>query len=97
MAGELDLARAASRAALATEGVSRLGSGIYAEAATYGAGEKVEGVVVRPGEVEVHIVAAYPLTRTIPELVAAVRERVASEVEGRRVVVAVDDLEVAVE
>ena len=95
MDNELKLAATIAVAALGNRRISSLGSGVYAEAATYAAGEKVEGVVVRPGEVEVHIVAAYPLSRPIPELVAAVREHVAPEVEGRRVVVAVDDLEVA--
>jgi hypothetical protein len=40
-------------------------------------------------------VASYPLVKPIPELSASVRERVAPEVEGRRVNVVVEDLEVA--
>lgn len=91
----IELARAASEAALATEGVYSLGAGRYAEAATYGANEKVSGVVVKPGEIEVHIVAGYPLAKPIPELSESVRERISSRAEGRRVTVVVEDLEVA--
>ena len=97
MADALQLARAASDAALATEGVHSLGSGRFAEAATYGAGEKVSGVVVTPDRVEVHVVASYPLDKPIPELAQEVRERVVPEVEGRETEIVVDDLEVAEE
>ncbi|MEJ7816859.1 MAG: hypothetical protein WKF53_16950 [Rubrobacter sp.] len=54
---ELRLAAAAAAAALSTDGVHSMGAGRYVEDATYGAGEKVLGVVMRPGEVEVHVVA----------------------------------------
>ncbi len=94
MADELRLARVVSEAALATEGVYSLGSGRYAEAATYGAGEKVTGVVVGPDEVKVHIVARYPLAEPIPALAERIRERVAPQVEGRTTTVVVEDLEV---
>ncbi len=94
MADELRLARVVSEAALATEGVYSLGSGRYAEAATYGAGEKVTGVVVGPDEVRVHIVARYPLAEPIPALAERIRERVAPQVEGRTTTVVVEDLEV---
>jgi uncharacterized alkaline shock family protein YloU len=95
LAEDLQIARAAVEAALATEGVRSMGSGRYAEAATYGAGEKVSGVVVRPEEVEVHVVLGYPLPRPIPELASRIMERVAPRVEGRRVEIVVEDLEVA--
>ena len=95
MAEEIELARAASLAALATEGVHSLGKGRFAEAATYEGGEKVSGVVVRPDEVEVHIVARYPLPRPIPEIAGSIIERVAPEAGGRRTTVVVEDLEVA--
>ncbi len=95
MADDLQLARAAREAALATEGVRRLGSGRYAEAATYGAGEKVSGVVVNPDEVRVYIVAGYPLAEPIPALADRVREKVASRAGGRATTVVVEDLEVA--
>jgi len=91
----LQLARAAAEAALATEGVYSLGTGRYVEAATYGPGEKVTGVVVGPDEVRVHIVVSYPPPEPIPALAERVRDRVASEVEGRTTTVVVEDLEVA--
>ncbi|MEW6638117.1 MAG: hypothetical protein AB1425_15025 [Actinomycetota bacterium] len=89
------LARAAAEAALATEGIHTLGKGRYAEAATYGPGEKVSGVVVRDDAVEVHVVVGYPLSRPIPEIARRVVERVSERTGGRRVAVVVEDLEVA--
>jgi uncharacterized alkaline shock family protein YloU len=94
LADDLQLARAVSEAVLATEGVYSLGVGRYAEAATYGVGEKVTGVVVGSDDVRVHIVASYPLVEPIPALAERVRDRVASEVEGRTTTVVVEDLEV---
>ena len=94
MDNDLQLARAAAEAALATEGVYSLGTGRYVEAATYGPGEKVTGVVVGPDEVRVHIVVRYPLPEPIPALAERVRERVASEAGGRAMTVVVEDLEV---
>ncbi|HTE19925.1 MAG TPA: hypothetical protein VK689_16295 [Armatimonadota bacterium] len=94
MADDLQLARVAREAALATEGVRRLGTGRWSEAATYGPGEKVSGVVVEPDEVEVHIVVGYPLKQSIPALAQRVRERVALSVGGRATTVVVEDLEV---
>lgn len=95
MTEELQLARVVSEAVLATEGVYSLGVGRYAEAATYGPGEKVTGVVVDPDEVRVHIVARYPLAEPIPALAERIRERVASRTGGRATTVVVEDLEVA--
>ena len=95
MADDLQLARSVSEAVLTTRGVHSLGTGRYAEAATYGAGEKVTGVVVNPDEVRVHIVARYPLGEPIPILAEHIRERVASKVGGRITTVVVEDLEVA--
>jgi uncharacterized alkaline shock family protein YloU len=92
---DLQLARTASEAALATEGVYSLGTGRYVEAATYGAGEKGTGVVVSPEEVRVHIVVRYPLPEPIPALAERIRERVASKSGGRAATVVVEDLEVA--
>lgn len=93
MADDLQLARAVSEAALTTDGVYSLGTGRYAEAATYGAGEKVSGVIVNDDEVRVHIVVRYPLDEPIPVLAERVRERVKSRVEGRTTTVVVEDLE----
>ena len=94
MIDELRLARDVSEAVLAIEGVYALGVGRYAEAATYGPGEKVTGVVVNPDEVRVHIVARYPLLEPIPALAEHVRERVAPKTGGRATTVVVEDLEV---
>lgn len=94
MADGIELARAAAVAALATEGVHSLGRGRYAEAATYEGSEKVSGVVVGPEDLEIHIVARYPLPRPIPEIAESIRERVAPEAGGRKTMVVVEDLEV---
>jgi uncharacterized alkaline shock family protein YloU len=95
LAGELVLARVAAQAALATEGVHSMGRGRYVEAATYEGNEKVSGVVVRHEEVEIHIVARYPLPKPIPEIASSIMERVAPQAGDRRTVVVVEDLEVA--
>ena len=94
MADDLQLARSVSEAVLAIGGVHSLGTGRYVEAATYGAGDKVTGVVVRPDEVKVHIVVRYPLVEPIPALAERVREQVASRAEGRIATVVVEDLKV---
>ncbi len=95
MADDLQMARAVQDAALATEGVASLGTGRWAEAATYGAGEKVTGVVVSPDEVRVHIVANYPPPESLQALAERVRKRVASRAGGRPAMVVVEDIEVA--
>ena len=81
-------------AALTTEGVYSLGRGRYVEAATYEGSEKVSGVVVTPEDLEIHIVARYPLPKPIPEIAENIKERVAPEAGGRKTIVVVDDLEV---
>jgi hypothetical protein len=91
----LQLARAASEAALATEGVHSMGRGRFVEAATYEGGEKVSGVVVGPEQLEIHIVARYPLPKPIPEIAAEIMERLAPHAGGRRTTIVVEDLEVA--
>ena len=95
MADGIQLARAAIEAALATEGVYSMGRGRYVEAATYEGSERVTGVVVGPEDLEIHIVAGYPLPRPIPEIAESIRERVAPQAGGRRTRVVVEDLEVA--
>ena len=72
-----------------------MGRGRYVEAATYEGSEKVSGVVVGPEDLEIHIVADYPLPRPIPEIAENIRERVAPQAGGRRTRVVVEDLEVA--
>lgn len=91
---DVQLARAVRAAVLATGGVHSLGTGRYAEAATYGAGEKVIGVVVSPEEVRVHIIADYPLVEPIPVLAERIRERVAPQAGARSATIVVEDLEV---
>ena len=71
-----------------------MGRGRYAEAATYEGSEKVLGVVVGPEDLEIHIVAMYPLPSPIPEIAENIRERVALQAGGRRIRVVVEDLEV---
>lgn len=94
MAEEIQLARAASVAALATEGVHAMGRGRYVEAATYDGPDKVSGVVVGPEEIEVHVVVRWPLPRPIPEIAESIRERLGAQAGGRKTTVMVDDLEV---
>ena len=72
-----------------------MGRGRFVEAATYEGGEKVSGVVVKPEELEIHIVARYPLPKPIPEISRSIMERVAPQVGDRRTTVVVEDLEVA--
>ncbi len=95
MTDELRVARVAAEAALATDGVDSLNAGPMPEIATYGPGEKVVGVIVTEDEVELHIVASYPLESPIPELNTKIREKVAPKAEGRAVTIAVDDLRAA--
>jgi len=94
LADDLQLARVAREAALATEGVRRLGTGRWSEAATYGPGEKVSGVVVSPDEVRVHVIVRYPPAEPLPALAERVRERVARSAGGRAAMVIVEDVEV---
>ena len=94
MANELQVARAVADTALSTEGIHSLGTGTFAEVATYEGADKVLGVVVTEEEVEVHVVALYPLQSPIPELAERVRRKVAPEVESRRIDVVVEDIEV---
>jgi hypothetical protein len=72
-----------------------MGRGRYVEAATYEGSEKVLGVMVGTEDLEIHIVARYPLPRPIPEIAETIRERVAPQAGGRRTRVVVEDLEVA--
>ncbi len=72
-----------------------MGRGRYVEAATYEGSEKVSGVVVKPEEVEVHIVARYPLPKPIPQIAHSIIERVSPQAGGRKTTVVVEDLEVA--
>ena len=93
MADELQLARSVFDETLAISGVHSLAAGgPFAEIATYGPGETIRGVVVRDDEVEVHIVADYPISVPLPELAENIREKVDPIVEGRKTTVVVEDL-----
>ena len=72
-----------------------MGRGRFVEAATYEGNEKVSGAVVNPEEVEIHVVLRYPLPKPIPEIARDIMERVAPQAGDRKVVVEVEDLEVA--
>jgi hypothetical protein len=72
-----------------------MGRGRYVEAATYEGSEKVSGVVVKPVEVEIHLVARYPLPKPIPQIASSIMERVSPQAGGRKTRVVVEDLEVA--
>lgn len=97
LSNDLQLARTVSTTVLATRGVHALGTGRYAEAATYGANDKVLGVVVKPEEMSVHIVAAYPEGVPIPQLITRIKERIAPLIGERKVTVVVEDLFVTTE
>lgn len=92
MANELQVARAVADTALSTEGVHSLGTGSFAEIATYGPGEKVLGVIATGEYVEVHIIALYPLKSSIPDLVHDLRQKLTPKAESRRVDVVVEDI-----
>ena len=104
---EVSLARAVVVAIRGVAGVADVSPGRFAEAATYGPGEKVSGVVIgRIGDtldIEVHVCALYADSLVLPELAAqvrrAVRQSIASLDAGplRRIDVAFDDLRVEVE
>jgi len=99
---ELIIARAVRAAVRALPDVSDLSAGLFAEVATYGLGERVDGVAVSHTTgalaVEVHVVATYSDALVLPELADrvrdAVREAVASLAAGpmQRIDVAIDDL-----
>ena len=95
MADGIELARVASAAALATEGVYAMGPGLFVEAATYDGPEKVSGVIVDPQRVEIHVVVQYPPPRPIPQIGQSIVARVAPQAGARETTVVVDDLEVA--
>ncbi|QYJ14226.1 hypothetical protein Rxycam_00022 [Rubrobacter xylanophilus DSM 9941] len=94
--GDVDLAvaRSIAEAVLALKGVYSLGAGRYAEAATYGAGEKVVGVVVDSEEARVHIVVSYPQGTPIPDLIEQVRRVAKRYAKDRRVSVVIEDVQI---
>jgi len=92
LSGEIEHARVAAEASLSVEGVHSLGSGLYAEAATYEGTGKFVGVVVGSQDIRVHIVVCYPLASSLPELTDEVREKIMKATDAERVEVVVEDL-----
>lgn len=74
--------------------VSSLSGGRFGEVATYLPGRRVQGVRLRPGAVEVHVVARSGLP--LPAVAGAVRGAVLPLAAGRAVDVHMDDIEVPV-
>ncbi len=101
---EVSIARAVVAAVRGVPSVADVGPGRFVEAATYGAGEKVRGVVVGRArgalDIEVHLCALYTDSLVLPGLAARVRSAVRQSVEGLgagllgRIDVAFDDLRV---
>jgi uncharacterized alkaline shock family protein YloU len=101
---EVSIAQAIVAAVRSVPGVADVSPGRFAEAATYGPGEKVRGVVVGrvagAFDIEVHVCARYADSLVLSELAARVRSAVRQSVEGlgvgllRRIDVAFDDLRV---
>lgn len=102
LVSELTVARTVQAAVRILPGVHDLSSGVFAEAATYGPGEIVRGVVVRRLGgglvVAVHLVVAYGDRLVLPDLANEVR-RVAGQAIAllgaapvQRIDVAIDDL-----
>lgn len=92
---DIRVAASAAEATLSIAGVHSLGYGHYVEAATYGAGEKVLGVIADSTKVEVHVVALYPPAPEHGSLIGLaqkVRQRVSKHAGGREVSVVVDDV-----
>ncbi len=69
-----------------------MGRGTYAEAATYGAGEKVEGVVVGPDQVRLYVIVSYPSSLSVLSVAKRVREAATPAAEGRVLSLIVEDL-----
>jgi hypothetical protein len=86
--------RIADRAA-AVRGVARLSGGGVGAAATYAPGRRIDGVRMREGCIEIHIVAAGSAA-SLPTVAAAVRAAVRPLAGGSQIDVFVDDLDLDV-
>ena len=101
---EMGIARVVVGTAQRVPGVAGVSPGRFVEAATYGAGESVRGVVVqRLGDalaVELHLRAVYAHSLVLPALADRVRRAVREDVGAlgvepiRRLDIAFDDLQV---
>lgn len=102
--GDVTVAQAIASAVTRVPGVAAMSAGRSAEAATYGAHEKVQGVIIRHTadgvDIEVHICALYSRSLDLSELGTQVRQAVRPSVEcayaGQitRTDVVIDDLRV---
>lgn len=88
-----DLAHALAERVRACPDVADLAAGPFGTIATYLPGGKVSGVAVRPGEVEIAIVARYG--RPLPQIAEEIRDAVAPLTGDRRVHIVVADVTVA--
>ena len=101
---EVSIARAIVSGVRSVPGVADVSPGRFAEAATYGPGERVRGVAVSRSagalDIEVHLCALHADSLVLPELAARVRSAVRQSVEAlgagavRRIDVAFEDLRV---
>lgn len=80
---QVDLADRVALAALAVPGVTRMHSGAFGEVSTYLVGRRVDGVRLRPGETEVHLVLApgVSIIATAQRVRAAVGQLVSGSVD----------------
>jgi hypothetical protein len=97
----VSIARAVADAVHRVPGVATLSPGQFAEFATHGPGERIEGVLVTRGHehlrVEVHLTAHYSSKLNIPSLARQVRSAALRAVDGAdarktRIDIVVDDL-----
>jgi uncharacterized alkaline shock family protein YloU len=85
----LTLGRAVVAAVRAVPGVSDMSPGRYGEVATYGAGEKVPGVLITMSggalTIDVHVCAEYDHSLVFAELAARVRNSIRQTLESSNV------------
>jgi hypothetical protein len=101
---EVALAQAIVTAVRGVPSVAHLSAGRFAEVATYGARDKVPGVIVRPTadglDVEVHVCARYTNSLVLDELATRVRDARRQSIEASgatcisRIDVAFDDISI---
>lgn len=104
---DLTLARAVRVTVESLPGVSRVSAGRFVQAATYGPGATVHGVVISRAagtlDIEVHLVARYARTLVLPKLAEHIRRTVRRIVEplagqpAGRIDIMFDDLDVEAE
>ena len=90
-----DLAQRIADRAAAVRGVARLSGGGAGAAATHAPGRRIDGVRLRDGSIEIHLVAAGSVV-FLPTVAAAVRDAVTPLAGGSRIDVYIDDLDLDV-